>query len=547
MEVLREGTVLFPGAFPDVLGFVAPMKIGVRDDYVISCKDAVMIRDVAGGAIVTRASLAAACPPVVAIQRDDKHHISSVRWVHDPGKLGIDGHTEMDTCVVCPYSLLTSIDLRPGLTVELFRTRGWFDEDPSTLSPHIRDQLLEQYHREIRNVSNKSVRRHVWLLAWGLSRWMNRLKVAYEMEIPTWAVLESMEAYMASTGTASPFLSRKRLAESEVTLTDENSRAYQLRKQAAGAAKRLRKANRNSQTSVTVRGWAALESVAIKLERHGTAFTPEFTEYLHRINTRFSADNDYSDSSSTVQNMLKKGQLKKITSDMLLRDEQLYRTDTLEGLYRHKVASFAFKGMGKEQLQGWLAERAPQHAEAVMDLMTNGQRVFMQEDFVPNGFKGIKNNSLYESHKIIHEDNAVTLWEAGKAILLPYQCMAKEDLAQLMGYKVHPVPKFESVDRIVTNMSYGTDEHPSYNDRIDWDEHFAAYLRDTLVTLRNIADIVCRMKCDFPHAGFLHAAVIDAKGAYEIFPLSFDKCKLVWSMLDAVVDGEDVRILKGAV
>ena len=192
-----------------MLGFMAPMTIGNSDDDIISCKDAIMIRDVAGGAIVTRASLAAAGPPVVAIQRDDDNHVSRVRWVHDPGRLGEDAHTNMETFVRCPFTLMTSVDIRPGLTVELFRTRGWFDEDPSTLSPHTRDQLLEQYHREIRNVSNKSVRRHVWLLAWGLSRWMNRLKVAYEMDIPTWEVLESMETYMAGTGTAPPHPQQK--------------------------------------------------------------------------------------------------------------------------------------------------------------------------------------------------------------------------------------------------------------------------------------------------------------------------------------------------
>ena len=128
----------------------------------------------------------------------------------------------------------------------------------------------------------------------------------------------------------------------------------------------LRRANRDSQTSVTIRGWEALESVAIKLERHGTAYTPEFTEYLRTINTRFSADNDYSDSSGTVRDLLTAGKLKNITSEMLVTDEQAYKADTLEGLYRQKVASFAFKGMSKDRLQAWLSTRAPQHVDAAM-------------------------------------------------------------------------------------------------------------------------------------------------------------------------------------
>ena len=416
------------------------------------------------------------------------------------------------------------------------------------MTPSQRDAVLEQYFREIRSVVNASLQFHVWALATDLLRWQRRLQLAWGGAIPPAAALLSYPDFITWRTT----LPGPRSTPSRPVVAvnaDATSLAYQTRRRAKSAAKNLRKAHRaGSATSITERGWAALSAVASHLLLHGTVFSPAFQSYLHEINIRFSADTDYSDTSANIPILRAEGKLRSITAAMLTADETTYATGGLRALYDQKVASFVFNtGLDSASLRRWLDTRAPHHTAKVMGLLTTGQLALMKPEFKPNGFIGVKNNNLYESHKCIHEENAVGLWEAGKAVLLRASSVTKADVSQMMGYRVHPVPKFESVDRIVTHMSYGTAQSPSYNDSIDWDRHSHLYPRFPLVTVGQLADIACDMRAEFPNARFLHGAVVDAKGAYELFPLSYEKFLLLWSHLDVVLDGESVRILKGAV
>jgi hypothetical protein len=211
--------------------------------------------------------------------------------------------------------------------------------------------------------------------------------------------------------------------------------------------------------------------------------------------------------------------------------------------------AFSFLGMPKDALRSWLVERAPDRADEVMDLLTHGQRAFMVEGFQPNGFAGIKNGSKYEAHRRIFEKNAADLHKANKAILIRKSVMKEGDLKQLNGSILLPVEKDNgrSCPRIVTHMSHGTKGHPSYNDSVDMVRHLQVYKRRRLPMARDFADLLCDMWEHFPDAKFLHAAVIDAASAFETYPLSFDKCKLVWSLMDIMKDGEVVQVYKGAV
>ncbi len=503
-------------------------------DAVFCIQQTVQLRLETGSIFVSRASLAAAGPRAVASHRDDPRCAPSVRWVHDPGRPPPQ------------FALVAASPLLPDS--ELFRASSWFDGDPVTMTPAQRDAVLELYFREIRGVSNVSLQWHLWSLAADLLRWQRRLQVAWGGPIPPPATRESYSNF--TTWRAANVETVATPSRPTVLVSAEtDSLAYQARRRAKSAAKNLRKANRNGPAaSITERGWAALTAISGHLQTHGTVFSPAFQSYLDEINVRFSADSDYSDTSANIPILRAQGKLRTVTSAMLAADERAYAAGGLRALYQQKVAAFVFNtGLDRVRLRQWLDARAPLHTAKVMDLLINGQRALMKPEFKPNGFVGVKNNNLYESHKCIHEENAVGLWEAGKAVLLRAPTVAKSDVAQMMGYRVHPVPKFESVDRIVTHMSYGTAQSPSYNDSIDWDQHYDFYPRFPLVTVNQLADIACDMRREFPNARFLHGAVIDAKGAYEIFPLSYEKFLLLWSQLDIVLDGESVRVFKGAV
>jgi hypothetical protein len=59
--------------------------------------------------------------------------------------------------------------------------------------------------------------------------------------------------------------------------------------------------------------------------------------------------------------------------------------------------------------------------------------------------------------------------------------------------------------------------------------HQAMYPRRRQPQLRDFADFLCAMRDRFPDAGYLHAAIIDARTAFQLFKLSFNKFRLVWT------------------
>lgn len=507
-------------------------QVVISDDIVVTTTDSVQLRLEQGAMFVTRKSVEEAGPRIVSSHRDDRIRPPTVRWVHDPGRAQQQ------------FTVTATATLRPD--AEVFQALSWFDDDPATMSPALRNSVLEQYFREIKGVTNKSLRWHVWRLAADLLRWHRRLQLAWACTVPPVEALHSFETFTLWCAESPQPVMQQAAAP---VVTDAGAADFIRRRREKEMKRRLRKANSlGTVSSITERGWAALSAIAGHLKDHGTAMSGVFQVYLDNINARFSADVDYSDSSASVRNLREEGKMRSISTTMLEADERIYAAGGMRALYQSKVAAFIFNtGLKEDQLEAWLWKKAPSHCIRVMYLLRHGQLAAMLPSFKPNGFVGVKNNSLYESHKCIHEENAVGLWEAGKAALLRAPVVTADDKAQLMGYRVHPVPKFESMHRIVTHMSFGTAAHPSYNSSVNWEDHLSVYPRYPLVTVHQLADIACALRREFPAAGFLHGAVVDAKGAYEIFPVSFEKFLLLWSQLDICLDGEVIRVLKGAV
>ena len=181
-----------------------------------------------------------------------------------------------------------------------------------------------------------------------------------------------------------------------------------------------------------------------------------------------------------------------------------------------------------------------------MHLLRDGQRAYMVESFQPNGCmrggKMIVNNALYHSHRHVVEDNAAELRSRFKSVLIREPVMRPSDLSRLHLHTLFAVPKAGALARIVTHMSFGA---PSYNSSVDMERHQKAYPRPTLPMLPDFADMLSRMRRKHPHCGYLHAAVVDARTAFQLYPLSFEKFLLVWTRLQIRRGARWVHLLQG--
>ena len=424
---------------------------------------------------------------------------------------------------------------------------GWFEKPPGSMSPLARCAVIEEYLDEVMRTQNISMRWHIWRMATEIQRVQVRLSQGWASPVPPETAMESLDTFEKWQGLHPVSHTSQNLPSDRSSWTAEDRERY-------AQSKRNKEARRPRSRApqydvIRTQGWEALDLIKAKLDEHKTALDPEFQEYLAGVHAQYTFDTDYTDSSDNVRRMQEEGLLSVVTDKMLQEDEDLYLSGGLEALHRAKVDAFAFSGMPQTELRAWLQEKAPQKVDLVMDLMSHGQRAFMLKGFTPNGFDEIRNGAKYELHRKIFEKNAADLHKANKAILIKKTVLKVGDLAQLHGAILLPVEKDggKSCPRIVTHMSHSTRSHPSYNDSVDMDRHLKAYRRRKLPMLKDFADLLCEMKEHFPGVKFLHAAVIDAASAFETYPLSFEKCKLVWSLIDILRDGEVMQVYKGGV
>ena len=173
----------------------------------------------------------------------------------------------------------------------------------------------------------------------------------------------------------------------------------------------------------------------------------------------------------------------------------------------------------------------------------------MRPSFQPNGgiINGfpIQNNSAYHSHRLVIEDNAAKMHANGRAVIIDATAISKEDLATLHVNKTFAVPKQGGLARVVTHCSYGSRSNPSYNASVDLTAHTTEYPRPSPPRLNDFADMLCKMRDKHPECTYLHAAVVDAKSAFQLYHLSFEKFKLMWTTIQIQRGGAWVHLLVG--
>jgi hypothetical protein len=184
-----------------------------------------------------------------------------------------------------------------------------------------------------------------------------------------------------------------------------------------------------------------------------------------------------------------------------------------------------------------------------MDLLTNGQQPFMLPSYSPNGGfisgKPVENNASYLSHTIVVEDNAAKMHSLGRAVILNKASVTPADLKSLHVHTTFPVPKQGGLARVVTHCSKGSSSTPSYNESVDIKAHAEHYPRPTPPRLKDFADMLFRLKTANPDSSYFHAAIVDAKSAFQLYHLSYEKFKLMWTTLQVQHGREWVHLLLG--
>jgi len=298
------------------------------------------------------------------------------------------------------------------------------------------------------------------------------------------------------------------------------------------------------------RGWAVIPRLIEQIRLAPHTADPAFVARLHQIAETFGNPVDYSDSSTEIRRRLDSGALLRIPYTVLQNDEAVYLSSGLVGLYQSKLPLLRFRGLPEPQFHKWLHHRAPVHADDVYRLCHEGQITYMQPEFRPNGGvrngKPIKNNPLYYSHRHLHEHNAASLVTQGKAVILRESVIRPEDMRLLHFHDQFSVPKSDgSLHRVVINMSSGDRHSPSYNESTIQQMLLHEYPRPTLPTLSTYCNRLHRLRQLHPNAGFLHAAVVDAKSAFQQYHLSFEKFKLVWTKLQMRLDNDWIDVIQG--
>ena len=218
----------------------------------------------------------------------------------------------------------------------------------------------------------------------------------------------------------------------------------------------------NGLTRPLSEGWHALDVILASLPPEGGVDDPSFLARLSTIREAFDRESDSSDTSDRIRDLMANTPpgLQKITDTMIQEDTLLYKQSGLRGLYDNRIAKSLFRGDPPDALRSWLQERLPHNPAAcsrLLDLLTNGQRPFMLPSYTPNGGlldgKPIENNSAYQTHKIVVEDNAAKMLNLGRAVVLEASAISPADMATLHVHTTFTVPKQGGLARVVTHCS----------------------------------------------------------------------------------------------
>ena len=445
--------------------------------------------------------------------------LDNCQWCFDP--LG-DEATED----IVSMSLVTTWAIRAGSGSELFVRRTWFDDPAASLSAAERNAILLRNVDCFGNNPPPPLRRHLAQMAEGIPRFS--------------ALLRHDGTFGEDIGPGTPWRQ----------LRGEEARTVR-------QAKRDRRRQRHMVRRDPPPSIASARTILARLAEAVKDPSPSDRKVLEKrlgdINTSFSAGADSSDTSPRVRELLASTPpgLLQIPDAILDEDEQLYRAGGLEHLHCERIGHLRFRGWDPLRLRGWLSQVAPQYSDQLLALLDAGQQATMLPDFRPNqgrhDGRRIENIPIYHTHRAVIEDNAMKLRREFKSVIIREAALSAADMQRLHINTLFAVPKAGALARVVVDLSSGTTGSPPYNDSIDMEAQSALYPRPPCPQLRDFADMFSQMREKYPNCSYLHAAVVDARAAYQLFHLSFDKFLLVWMRLQIQRGPDWIHILVGNV
>jgi hypothetical protein len=215
----------------------------------------------------------------------------------------------------------------------------------------------------------------------------------------------------------------------------------------------------------------------------------------------------------------------------------------LDTILQDKLSSLRWKGLQKDELNELLRVTPDRHR--VLDILTVGQRPFMEPGFIPNGGKSVGYGSSYQIMRRICNDSLLTSVREGKAIAFSKQALHQSgNLQSLHVNRTSWAEKAGKVKgRTCLNARSSSRLFKSLNESVDLTAHDQFYPPPELPTARNIAEMICQQREAFPGEE-LGGAIVDVSSAYNQYTQSVNTAKLQATQVTTPgPDGSNIELI----
>jgi hypothetical protein len=202
------------------------------------------------------------------------------------------------------------------------------------------------------------------------------------------------------------------------------------------------------------------------------------------------------------------------------------RSTSLDDILESALAPLRMKGLQHDQLNTHL--QGVSNKRRLIELLSEGQKSFMQPTFIPNGGRECSGGGSYRHMRPICNHAMAEVVEAGRAIIFT------EDALKQHGYmsEIHineltwAEKPGKVLGRTCINASKKSKNFPSINESINSVDHDAQYPEYPLPTLAHIYEMACQQQQQRYPGITLGGATVDVSSAYQQTPQSINSAKL---------------------
>lgn len=195
-------------------------------------------------------------------------------------------------------------------------------------------------------------------------------------------------------------------------------------------------------------------------------------------------------------------------------NDKLLKSNSLKYIIQQATKPLNLKGETSSELRKSLKNVS--NRTKVIDIVSNGQRKFLTDEFKPNGGKETSYGGSYKSMRAVCNNTLLKLVEKGRALVFTEAALeASGEMASIHINKLVWAEKTDTPDgRTCLHGSAGSRNFPSLNDSIDFTKSDTFYPPPNLPTLPDIAELACQQQAKHP-GEVLSGATVDISGAYN--------------------------------